>query len=98
MQDQWRVKYMTSSREAQRLQNELDKAIQSMSNMETKLNHARRLLEMESKLRRDAEMDRDSSVSIQLIYPTNKRSNFYFKCINFIVGKENSEIIRGSSY
>lgn len=55
---------MTSAREAQRLQNELDKAIQSMSNMETKLNHARRLLEMESKARRDAEMERDHSVCI----------------------------------
>lgn len=63
VQDQWRLKCMTSTEEAERLQRELDKAIQTMADLETKLFHARRLLEMENKARREAENDRDSNVS-----------------------------------
>lgn len=55
---------MTSTQEAERLQRELDKAIQTMADLETKLFHARRLLEMENKARREAENDRDSNVSL----------------------------------
>lgn len=64
VQDQWRLKCMTSTQEAERLQRELDKAIQTMADLETKLFHARRLLEMENKARREAENDRDSNVSL----------------------------------
>lgn len=60
MQDEWRHQWLSSIQEAQRLQRELDKSLQTMADLETKLFHARRLLEMENKARRDAEQDRDA--------------------------------------
>lgn len=58
---------MTSTQEAERLQRELDKAIQAMADLETKLFHARRLLEMENRGRREAEADLKAHVS-RIIY------------------------------
>lgn len=42
-----------------RLQRELESAMKSMADLESKLNNARKLLELESKARREAENDRD---------------------------------------
>lgn len=57
--NEMRVQWANTTQEAQRLQRELDKALQSMADLETKLFHARRLLEMESKARKTAETERD---------------------------------------
>jgi len=46
--------------ESQRLQRELDASLRSMADLESKLFHARRLLEMENKARREAENERDA--------------------------------------
>lgn len=54
-----RVQWSNTTQEAQRMQRELDKALQTMADLETKLFHARRLLEMESKARKIAESERD---------------------------------------
>lgn len=59
MQDEWRLQWQATTQEAQRLQRELDKSLQVQADLETKLFHARRLLEMESKARRAAEAERD---------------------------------------
>lgn len=58
-----RMQWQATTAEAQRLQRELDKCAQERSDFETKLFHARRLLETESKARRHAEIDRDNLVS-----------------------------------
>lgn len=60
MQDEWRLQWQATTQEAQRLQRELDKSLQVQADLETKLFHARRLLEMESKARRAAEVERDT--------------------------------------
>lgn len=59
-----RQQWQATTAEAQRLQRELDKCAQERSEFETKLLHARRLLETESKARRAAEMERDHLVNI----------------------------------
>lgn len=66
MQDEWRLQWQATTQEAQRLQRELDKALQAMTDLETKLFHARRLLEMENKARRAAEAERDVIVSLTM--------------------------------
>lgn len=58
MQDEWRLQWQATTQEAQRLQRELDKSLQVQADLETKLFHARRLLEMEAKARRTAETER----------------------------------------
>lgn len=58
-----RSQWQATTAEAQRLQRELDKCAEQRSDFETKLFHARRLLENESKLRRKAEEDRNKLVS-----------------------------------
>lgn len=58
-----RSQWQATTAEAQRLQRELDKCVQERSDFETKLFHARRLLETESKARRVAETERDNLVS-----------------------------------
>lgn len=63
MQVEWRNQWQSTVTEAQRLQRELDRSLQAMADLETKLFHARRLLEMESKARRAAESERDAFVS-----------------------------------
>lgn len=63
-----RLQWQATTAEAQRLQRELDKCAQERSDFETKLFHARRLLETESKARRAAEQERDHLVSSHLIY------------------------------
>lgn len=65
--ERWRLKYIASTHEAERLQHELDKAIETMADLETKMFHARRLLEVETKARREAESERDSNVSDLLV-------------------------------
>lgn len=62
------MQWQATTAEAQRLQRELDKCAQERSDFETKLFHARRLLETESKARRAAELERDHLVSIHSIY------------------------------
>lgn len=59
-----RLQWQATTAEAQRLQRELDKCAQERSDFETKLLHARRLLETESKARRAAENDRDNLVGV----------------------------------
>ena len=63
MQEQNRIDWLNVVHEAQRLQRELDACLQNVASLETKLYHARRLLEMESKARKDAELVRDGMVS-----------------------------------
>lgn len=63
-----RQQWQATTAEAQRLQRELDKCAQERSEFETKLLHARRLLETESKARRAAEMERDHLVNIFKIF------------------------------
>lgn len=64
MHEEWRSKWQATTAEAQRLQRELDKALQIQTDLETKLFHARRLLEIESKAKRNAELEREAVVSI----------------------------------
>ncbi|XP_053966931.1 rac GTPase-activating protein 1 [Anastrepha ludens] len=59
LQDQFRQECLETAKEAQRIQKELDASLESMADLETKLYHARRLLEVENKLRREAEHERD---------------------------------------
>lgn len=59
-----RSQWQATTAEAQRLQRELDKCAAERADLETKLFHARRLLETESKARRSAEIDRDAFVRI----------------------------------
>lgn len=66
VQEESRLQWQETTAEAQRLQRELDKCTQDKADLETKLFHARRLLEMESKARRSAEMERDVMVRIKL--------------------------------
>lgn len=68
LHEEWRAKWQATTAEAQRLQRELDKALHVQTDLETKLFHARRLLEMESKARRTAETERDAIVSNQFHY------------------------------
>lgn len=58
--EEGRLQWQATITEAQRLQKMLDKCSQERSDLETKLFHARRLLEMESKARRTVEMERDA--------------------------------------
>ncbi|KAL9913054.1 rac GTPase-activating protein 1-like [Glossina fuscipes fuscipes] len=59
LQEKFRLECVASVQEAERLQRELDASLQSMTDLETKLFHARRLLEMENKARKEAEHERD---------------------------------------
>lgn len=54
-----RLHCIEATSEAERTQRELDASLQSMADLETKLFHARRLLEIENKARRKAEEERD---------------------------------------
>lgn len=63
MQDECRLQWLKAVQEAQRLQRELDTALRGMSDLETKLFHARKLLEEEAKVRKHAEHERDAMVS-----------------------------------
>lgn len=59
LQEKMQLECIARAHEAQRIQRELDASLQSMADLETKLFHARRLLEMESKARKEAEHERD---------------------------------------
>uniref|UniRef100_A0A182J469 Rac GTPase-activating protein 1 n=1 Tax=Anopheles atroparvus TaxID=41427 RepID=A0A182J469_ANOAO len=59
LQDECRMQWLKSIEEAQRLQRELDNALRSITNLESKLFHARKLLETETKARKHAENERD---------------------------------------
>lgn len=59
LQEKMQLECIARAQEAQRIQRELDTSLQSMADLETKLFHARRLLEMESKARKEAEHERD---------------------------------------
>lgn len=63
VQEESRAQWQATVAEAQRLQRELDKCIQERLELESKLFHARRLLENEGKARRVAETERDVFVS-----------------------------------
>lgn len=67
-QEDCRLLWLNAVREAQRLQYELDKNLSSMADLETKLFHARKLLEMENKARREAENERDLLVILKFNY------------------------------
>lgn len=69
-----RMQWQATTVEAQRLQRELDKCLRERSDFETKLFHARRLLETESKARKAAELERDNLVNIT----TNSRFSFLY--------------------
>ncbi|XP_055602733.1 rac GTPase-activating protein 1 [Uranotaenia lowii] len=60
LQDDCRHQWLKAVHEAQRLQSELDKALRGMSDLESKLFHARKLLEEEAKARKHAEHERDA--------------------------------------
>ncbi|XP_053661768.1 rac GTPase-activating protein 1 [Anopheles marshallii] len=60
LQDECRMQWLKSIDEAKRLQHELDNALRIITNLESKLFHARKLLETETKARRHAEHERDS--------------------------------------
>lgn len=60
LQDECRLQWLKAVQEAQRLQRELDTALRGMSDLETKLFHARKLLEEEAKVRKHAEHERDA--------------------------------------
>lgn len=62
-QERSRLKWLNAVHEADRLQRELDGSLQNVAGLETKLYHARRLLEAETKLRKEVERERDSIVS-----------------------------------
>ncbi|KAJ6637257.1 Rac GTPase-activating protein 1 [Pseudolycoriella hygida] len=59
-QEHCRLLWFNSYKESRRLQKELDTAMKSIAELETKLYHARRILDQECKARRDAEEERDS--------------------------------------
>lgn len=59
LQEKMQLECISRAQEALRIQRELDVSLQSMADLETKLFHARRLLEMESKARKEAENERD---------------------------------------
>ncbi|KFB38649.1 AGAP008912-PA-like protein [Anopheles sinensis] len=59
LQDECRMQWLKSIEEAQRLQRELDNALRSITALESKLFHARKLLETETKARKHAEKERD---------------------------------------
>lgn len=61
-QEQARIQWLRAVEEAQRIQRELDATLQNVAGLETKLYHARRLLEAETKNRKEAERDRDNLV------------------------------------
>uniref|UniRef100_A0A182QIL0 Rac GTPase-activating protein 1 n=1 Tax=Anopheles farauti TaxID=69004 RepID=A0A182QIL0_9DIPT len=60
LQDECRMQWLKSIEEAKRLQREVDNALRSITNLESKLFHARKLLETETKARRHAEHERDA--------------------------------------
>lgn len=62
-QDQNRMQWLTAVHEAQRLQRELDASLQNVAGLESKLFHARRLLETSERNRRVAEAARETLVS-----------------------------------
>lgn len=61
-QEHCRLLWLTSQKESRRLQRELDTAMKSIAELETKLYHARRILDQECKARREAEEERESIV------------------------------------
>lgn len=61
-QEHCRLLWLNSFKESRRLQKELDIAMKSIAELETKLYHARRILDQECKSRREAEEERDSIV------------------------------------
>lgn len=54
-----RQTWVDATQEAQRLQRELDCALKNMADLESKLYHARRIVESELKARKEAEHERD---------------------------------------
>ncbi|XP_030381191.1 rac GTPase-activating protein 1 [Scaptodrosophila lebanonensis] len=60
MVEQYHEKSMGYAAETARIQQELDKSLVKMGDLEGKLFHARRIIEMESKMRRQAEHERDA--------------------------------------
>ncbi|XP_037050251.1 rac GTPase-activating protein 1 [Bradysia coprophila] len=59
-QEHCRLQWLNSYKESRRLQKELDASMKTISELETKLYHARRILDQECKARREAEEERDS--------------------------------------
>jgi Rac GTPase-activating protein 1 len=59
-QEECRLQWMTAVDDAKRLQRDLDASHKNITDLETKLYHARRLLEMESKARKEAESERET--------------------------------------
>jgi Rac GTPase-activating protein 1 len=59
-QEECRLQWLTAIDEAKRLQRELDNSCKTICDLETKLYHARRLLEVETKARREAEGERET--------------------------------------
>lgn len=59
LQEECRKQWIQLLQSEQKLKRELDAATRTMSNLENKLHHARKLLEIESKARKEAEHERD---------------------------------------
>uniref|UniRef100_A0A1A9WWH2 Rho-GAP domain-containing protein n=1 Tax=Glossina brevipalpis TaxID=37001 RepID=A0A1A9WWH2_9MUSC len=59
LQEKFRLECVASAQEAGRLQRELDASLQSITDLESKLFYARRMLEMETKARKEAQQERD---------------------------------------
>lgn len=66
-QEHCRLQWLNQYKESRRLQKELDASMKTIGELETKLYHARRILDQECKARREAEDERDSIVSVQLV-------------------------------
>lgn len=60
IQEESRAQWQETKAEAQRLQMELDRCSKERADLETKLFHARRLLELEAKSRRAVEMEHEA--------------------------------------
>lgn len=67
VQEQSHEQWQATVAEAQRLQRQLDQCVQDRAELETKLSHARRLVENESRARRVAETERDAYVNIVVL-------------------------------
>lgn len=64
LQEENRLQWLNAVQEAQRLQKELDASLQTMADLETKLFHARKFVEIERRARKEAENERDQMVCI----------------------------------
>lgn len=94
MQEQNRLQWLNMVHEAQRLQRELDASLQNVAGLETKLYHARRLLEAETKCRKEVEKKCEQAVRFFFLLSI---CGFFFSFVCF-VGFENASSTRFTVY